>query len=214
MCLFLEFGVKVINNQAFKKMRLNIILLPFICLLPALVFGQTSGKGKIGVTYSVGGASSFNSGLVGAPCYEFTNATSCGLIYLSPKTKSIEWETGVNYSLFNIKTTPAPGIDGEISNSTMTLIDIPLGVRATFADYLFANGGMLIGLEMTNYSTFDNQSGFGIYGGVGGNYDFKFGGSVFINPYVKLHSLIPFSAWKNHSRVLDYGVKVGIMYSF
>ncbi|NLO71755.1 MAG: hypothetical protein GX102_12605 [Porphyromonadaceae bacterium] len=193
-------------------MKLKIIILALICLLPALIPGQTPDKGKIGISYSIGGATSFADRTEGAPDFEFSNATSFGLNYLAPKNNLIAWETGVNYSLYNIKTLPADGVDREISNSTMTLIDIPLGVRADFADFFFVNGGMLIGFEMTNNSTFHSQSGFGVYGGAGGNYDFKFGGSIFINPFVKIYSLLPFAEWKNHSKLLEYGVRIGVLY--
>ena len=43
-------------------------------------------------------------------------------------------------------------------------------------------------------------------------YDFRFGGSLFFNPYGKIHSLVPFGGWKHHDRILESGWKFGFTY--
>ncbi|MFV0390883.1 MAG: hypothetical protein ACK5KP_03210 [Paludibacteraceae bacterium] len=193
-------------------MKKRFLLITILILSITLISAQQIGK--IGSVYSIGAGSSLTGGVKGSASYEITRASGAGLVYLYRINNTIDWETGVSYSLYNIKTTPTEGIEREVSYSAMSLIDIPLGVRTTFDDYIFLNGGLLLGFGLNNTATFDTQSGIGLYGGLGGVYDFRFGGSVFVNPYLKLHSLFPFTQWTYHARLLEYGVRLGFTYKF
>lgn len=193
-------------------MRIKIVLTTLLFLFSINGFGQTSEKGKIGLTYSFGGVKLLANQAVSK---ELTpnNAETVGIVYLHPLKSGLELETGLVYSLFGFSKPSATEnganeIDGKIS-----VIDVPVGVRATFGKYFFLNGGGLIDFTPTNSLPISSQSGIGLYGGLGVVADFKFGGSLFLNPYVKLHSLIPFGNWKDQDRIFEtLGVKIGFTY--
>ncbi len=194
-------------------MKLKFILVFTAALIPFFISAQTAGKGQIGLTYSVnGGTSVLQPALEGSASHTVTNATGIGLIYLKPLSSWLEFETGINYSLYKIKTTSAPIPEVFTTNSSMSLIDIPAGLRATFWKYVFVNGGLLLDMDVMNNSSVSGQTGIGLMLGGGLKYDFKFGGSLFIHPYGKLHSLLPFGSWKNHDRILESGIRFGVMY--
>lgn len=194
-------------------MKFKLVLPLFIGLLPLLVTAQTAEKGKIGLTYSLnGGTSVLQPALLGAASYDITTANGIGLIYLKPIKNWLEWETGITYSLYKIKTTSSPTPEVDTSYSTLSLIDIPVGLRAGFWKYAFINGGLLLDLDLMNNSPVSNQTGIGLMLGVGLKYDFNFGGSVFFNPYGKIHSLLPLGFDKNNDRILESGLKFGITY--
>lgn len=181
-----------------------------VCLLPAIVFGQFSERGKIGASYSFGGVSllrqqDFSKNL--SP----TSSKTAGLVYLHLVKENLEFETGLTFSLFSFyEKTDAETKD---KMGSITLVDIPFGARATFGKYFFINGGGLLDLTTTNSSPISSQKGIGLYGGLGVVADFDFGGSIFLNPYAKLHSLIPFESWKGQDRILEtLGVKIGMTF--
>lgn len=99
-------------------------------------------------------------------------------------------------------------------NADLSLINIPLTVRANFANYFFANVGLLLGFETSSSNIIDKQSGVGALLGVGVQYELNNGLGLFVNPYTKMHALIPFSAEKYHQRLLEWGLRVGVTYSF
>ena len=94
------------------------------------------------------------------------------------------------------------------------MINIPLTVRANFFKYFFANGGMIADIDITKSKNADSQSGIGAMIGIGAKYDFPSGLSIFVNPYIKLHSLVHFSTDNYHYRLYNEGIRAGIMYEF
>lgn len=211
MRLFTEFGVKVINNHT-SEMRIKFIIIAFICLFSAHIFGQKTEKGKIGIGYSFGGVSLLSENDF-AKSLTPNSSSAASLIYLYPLKMNLELESGLTYSLFNFNKNSETEADTKEFNGNMSLIDLPIGVRATFGKYFFINGGGLIDFTLSNSLPIRSQSGIGLYGGLGIVGDFDFGGSIFLNPYVKLHSLIPFSSWKGQDRILEtIGVKFGFTY--
>ena len=175
-----------------------------------MVKSQNHESGKIGLAYSFNAGSILNNPLPESSVkYSVSSASGFELIYLYPAGKSVEWETGVNYTLFNISSKPATLPD---STYTLSLVSLPIGVRASIDKNFFVNGGLLLDFDMNGYAPVSHQTGVGLYAGLGAKYDFKFGGSIFVNPFVKVHSLIPYTSWKNHQRLLDGGVKIGFAY--
>lgn len=194
-------------------LKLNFIL-PFIfALIPVFMLAQSAEKGKIGLNYSLnGGTSVLQPALEGSASHTITHASAFGLTYLKPINNWLEWETGLTYTLFKITTTSAPLPEVTTRHSSMSLLDIPVGVRAGFWKYFFANGGLLLDLDMMSDSPVSSQSGIGGMLGAGVKYDFNFGGSLFVNPYIKMHSILPFSLNSSHDRILESGIKFGVMY--
>ena len=193
-------------------MKLKSVFSLIIGLLPIFINAQTTEKGKIGLNYSLnGGTSVIQPALEGAASKDIT-AAGIGLIYLKPINPWLEWETGLTYTLYKVKTTSSPVPEVTTRNSTLSLLDIPIGVRAGFWKYFFASGGLLLDLDMMSNSSISSQTGIGLMLGLGVKYDFSFGGSLFINPYGKLHALLPFSSDKHQDRILESGLKFGITY--
>ena len=96
----------------------------------------------------------------------------------------------------------------------MSLISIPLVLRANFSKIFFINAGTLIDFDFAkDNEIIDNQTGMGFTIGLGVKYDFKCGISVFANPFLRLHSLIYFVPDKLHNRLCDGGVRFGITYN-
>jgi hypothetical protein len=48
--------------------------------------------------------------------------------------------------------------------------------------------------------------------GLAVKYDFDNGISVFVNPYSKIHSLLPFQLEQDPQRILESGVRIGFTY--
>ena len=79
--------------------------------------------------------------------------------------------------------------------------------------YCFINGGLLLDIDAGTSRPIDSQTGIGSVMGLGIKYDFKSGFTAFVNPYYKLHSLVPFSSGDNHQRIMESGFRFGLMYS-
>ncbi|MEX0597108.1 MAG: hypothetical protein WD512_11465 [Candidatus Paceibacterota bacterium] len=79
--------------------------------------------------------------------------------------------------------------------------------------YFYASSGALLDIDISKSSSINNQSGIGGMLGAGVNYDFNFGLSLFVNPYVKIHSLLPFAVDNNRQqRIVESAIKFGITY--
>jgi hypothetical protein len=96
---------------------------------------------------------------------------------------------------------------------SFSLINIPLTLRVNFLKFFFVNGGAFLGLHASLESPIEPQNGLGAMLGLGMKYDFDFGGSIFINPYGKIHTLVHFSLNDYPQRVLESGFRIGIAYS-
>ncbi len=72
------------------------------------------------------------------------------------------------------------------------MLNIPVTVRANFLKYFWANGGMIVGLDISKDSPIDSQGGIGALVGLSAKCDFKCGATVFVNPYTKFYSLLGF----------------------
>lgn len=178
----------------------------------------TNSKGAIGVTYSgLGDNSAFNFQILdGAGSYSGKGHYSFGITYMRPITKNLDIETGISYRKHNFRLSnsslwpdaPEPNIT---SNS---VVDIPVSVRWSFLKYFFMNGGILLGFDTSkDNNNIDNQTGIGATIGVGAKYDFNdFPIGIFINPYYKMYSLIPFTIGNYHMRTDEAAFRVGIVY--
>ncbi len=203
-----------------KRKTLLIIVLIFTFYFSAN--GQSSNIGDIGITFSSLGSSeiAYYEDVVGTGGYEGENFFSAGITYIHPLNNWLEIESGVEYSEFAVTVTPPfyPGMNNESTNTEVSLLNIPVTVRANFLNYFYANGGILVDIELKNSDNIDdnsglaieNQSGVGGMVGVGAKYDFDFGASLFVNPYFKMHSIIPKGQFDQ--RILESAIRFGITY--
>lgn len=209
------------NSQNRNKMkRTFFITLSILFINQSFLIAQENGTKlsakKIGITFSSFGENDvfrFDE-LVGAASYNSDYFFTIGINYIHPLTKWLEAETGIEYSKHNIIIKPnlPPDMDNSSRNADLSLINVPVTLRANFLKYFFVNGGLIVDIDASTNSPIDNQTGVGALIGVSIKYDFKSGVSAFVNPYTKIHSLIPFSDTKYHQRIWENGVRVGITY--
>jgi hypothetical protein len=198
-------------------MRISALFLA-ACLLiiPATVTAQCGKKqfyGKAGVTFSSFGDNTvfrFNE-LDGAASFSGTGFQSFGINYVAGLNRWLESETGIEYSSHRLLMTPPfnPEFDNTPVEAGLSMITVPITLRANFLRYLFVNGGLLLGLDASPESRVDSQTGIGAVLGLGLKYDFRSGASVFFNPYSRLYSLLPFSAVDYPQRASENGFRIG-----
>ena len=203
----------------------NILLI--FCIFPFLLNAQNEGEnnkkfldGKIGVYFSSFGTNEvFQFGSVdGAGSYDSDHFFAIGVNYIHGLNNWLDLEAGLEYSKHNLISRPA--FTGDPGDSPVDmdfrLITIPITVKANFWKYCFANGGLLVDIDITESGDYniDEQTGIGFVMGLGGQYNFKSGLSVYVNPYFKLHTLLPIMPEQYHDRVLESGIRLGVTYSF
>lgn len=173
-------------------------------------------NGKIGTTFSTFGENNvfrFDE-LQGAASYNSDYFYTIGMTYLYPLNKWLEAETGIEYSKhsFIIQPNLPPNEDNSARKGNLSLVNIPVTLRANFLKYFFINGGLFIDIDGSTNSPIDNQTGIGALVGLSLKYNFDNGISVFVNPYTKLHSLLPFQTEQYPQRILENGVRIGLTY--
>lgn len=201
-------------------MKLRFLAILFLILTLHSANAQDAPKqkhfGKIGFTYSSFGENDVfrNESLVGEASYNSDQFYTIGINYLKPISNWLELETGLEYSKHTILIKPnlPPDMDRTPFKANFSLINIPLTLRANFGKFFFVNGGLLIDLDANISSPIDSQTGIGGLLGLGAKYDFDCGASIFVNPYLKFHSLIPFSQGDNRQKVFESGFRVGLTY--
>jgi len=139
-----------------------------------------------------------------------------GINYVHPLNRWLDAETGLEYSEQHILIHPnlSPNVPGLQRKASFSLLNFPVSLRANFLNYFFVNGGLLLEVDASTNIPIDNQTGIGTILGLAFQYKFKHGVSAFVNPYSKIHSLIPFAASNHHQRVFESGFRFGIMYNF
>ncbi len=201
--------------------KAKIIVLFFICLTslssPAQKTELHNRESRLGITFSSFGSNDviYLQQITGAPGYTSDYFYTLGFTYLHQYTKRLELETGIEYSSHKITITPnvPPYVDYAPYSAEFTLVNIPVSLRLNFGKYFFFSGGLILDIDPTVASPIDNQTGIGAGLGLGGKYDFACGLSVFANPYLKAHSLIPFMHDVYHQRVVETGLRFGLTYS-
>lgn len=176
-------------------------------------------KSKIGIhTTFIGGNDVFRfDELDGAGSQDGKGFYTFGASYTYILNSRIELQSGIEFSRHKIKINPAFIAIDIVSppwNENVKLLTVPLTANINFGKYIFLNGGFLLDFEIAKKSSIDKQSGVGAVLGIGAKYDFDSNISIFANPYYKIHSLIPFSSDNYHQRMQEYGVKIGVAYSF
>ena len=172
---------------------------------------------KIGLSYASFGTNDvirFQE-LDGAPSYNSENFYVFGINYIYPINNCLNIETGLEYAKHTITVKPnlPPDMDNTAYSANLTLIDIPVTVRADFLKFFFVNFGFITGFDISdNNSPVDSQTGIGAVGGIATKYDFKFGLSLFVNPYFKAHALIPFTDNNHQQHMMESGFRFGVTY--
>ena len=202
----------------------NIIISVFtlVTLFSTALNGQTtkgkfmSDNAKIGISFSSFGSNSVFrvNELDGASSYDSKSFYSVGLIYVKGLNSFLEFETGLEYSNHKIMVNPGvdPGMDMTPRKAGFSLISVPATLRVNFLKYFFINGGLFLDIGVSSNSPIDSQTGLGAVFGIALKYDFDSDIGVFVNPYSKIHSLLPLADWSNHQRVWESGLRFGVTY--
>lgn len=177
---------------------------------------STKFKGQIGLTFSSFGDNDIIrfQQLVGSASYFGDKFYTFGINYVYQLNRLLDFETGIEYSKHSISVHPnlPPQMDVFPYPASLSLINIPVGLRLNFLKYFFINGGLLFDIDISNSSPVNEQTGIGSSVGLGIEYDFNFGVSIFVNPYLKAHTLLPFSQVNYPQRLMESGFRFGIMY--
>lgn len=187
-------------------------------LLFAATASYSQGKNKIAIVYGAAANGLFTGAEpLGGPNYDGKGAALYELQFVRKLNRHFSLETGVSYSLNKILVRPQiyPGISQTGEKTTISMISIPVRVRYTLLKYFFINAGPSIDLETHPGSNeiSDKQSGIGLGLGIGGQYHFgKM--TVFVNPFVQKHAVLPFERTRFQRRLNEAGSKLGLAYNF
>jgi len=194
--------------------NISCLLLIFMLSAPVL----KAQKAEVGITFSALSDNSIarfkddymsDSGTDAGKSYTF------GITYLKPLNKWLNVETGIEFlqskaSIHSIVSTTS-GVTTVFRYGTLSLLNVPLGLRANFWKYCFVNGGVFLDIDVSSNSPVQTQTGLGSLLGFGLKYDFKTGISLFVNPYMKVHSF-PLSFQTNQEHLLESAVRFGVSY--
>jgi len=173
-------------------------------------------KSKVGVTFSSFGDNAvarLNASYMGDASYDVNKTYTVGFTFLRTLNNWLEFETGIEYINSSITVRPAPMIPEMPSHiNKVSIINFPISIRANFWKYCFFNTGILIDNDISSNSSIDAQTGLGGLMGLGLKYDFKSGISIFVNPYLKVHSIIPYNFDTSTQHFLESAVRFGATY--
>jgi len=199
-----------------KQSICTFILL--VVSLPVLQAHSSDSKyeNRIAISFSSFGDNFvyYSEDLAGAASYDGDYFLAVGIHYLHPLNRWLELETGAEYARHHILINPnlPPQMDSTPRKAAFSLINIPVTLRANFLRYFFVNGGPFLDIDASTTSPIDSQTGLGAMLGVGMQYRLHSGIALFVNPYVKNHSLLPFGFFNHHERVFEAGFRLGITY--
>jgi hypothetical protein len=192
-----------------------LLIIPFCLKAQDKIDKSTS----IGVNYSTTKSEALTyASLVGAGSFSGGRVDIYGISLLKRLSKRIDFEIGVEHashdfvyevSSFNSLTNSFDDISRDVS---VRLWSVPILFRLNLWKYFFLQSGTTIDMDNSDESDLTNQSGLGFNLGLGVNYDFEFGGSLFVVPYFESHALIEFDQDKYPTRITEAGIRIGLMY--
>ncbi len=193
-----------------------LVMLVLACGNPAAAVtkGEKSPIRKIGITFTGVGENDVLTftNLEGAPSYIGKGFWAAGVVFSQGINRWLEWESGVEYSHHRIEVVPnlSPEFSVNSREEKAALITLPFTLKAGFLKYFFVSGGVMLDLDASINSPIDSQTGFGLSAGAGLKYDFRSGLSLFVNPYVRAHSLLPLMDFSHHNQIWDNGIRIGV----
>jgi len=184
------------------------------CLLKAQSQRQTDNHPAIGLGVTILGSNdmAYFTSLEGGASFRGDRFINAGFYYLHPLNKFLKIETGLEYARHHLYILPnlPPGMDDSTHPSSLSLINVPVILRADFLKYFFMNVGLNLSIDASKEMDLQDQTGFGVIIGPGIKYEFNNGAGVFINPYARIHNLISFSMPTYKTHLLESGFRVGL----
>lgn len=196
-------------------------LVCFYLMLFAIVVADAQTEfdksSKLGLVFGTGGMEVVNfKQLSGSGGRDGKGYFVAGISYIKPLKKWFSLETGLEYSHYKIKASSAPMPGMWYWGTEASLIAIPVNARFNFLKYFYGQGGLLFDIDVSKKDDIDKQTGIGINLGLGAQYNFKGGLSLFLNPYIRNHGLIAFNPPReifSNDMIWESGVKLGILYA-
>jgi hypothetical protein len=172
---------------------------------------------KLGIVLGAGNAdiTKFKS-LYGSGGRDGKGYFVAGISYIKPLKKWFSFETGLEYSHYKIKASSAPMPEMWYWDTEASLITMPVNARFNFLKYFYGQGGLLFDIDISKKDDIDKQTGIGVNLGLGAQYNFRGGLSLFLNPYIRHHGLIAFDPPRSifsNDMIRESGVKLGILYA-
>ena len=200
-------------KSAMNSKKTVCLFLVFFCFTTFV----SAQKGQLGITFSAlsdNGVARFRS-MEDDSSTDAGKSFTCGISYLKPLNRWLDIETGLEYLSCPVEKQiiyigPTTGLFTS-QRATLSMLSLPVTVRANFLKYFFVNTGLLLDIDVSSNSIINSQSGLGTLLGLGMKYDFKNGISLFVNPYTKVH-LFPLSFERNQQHFMVSAVRFGIAY--
>lgn len=150
--------------------------------------------------------------LAGSASYGGSGFYTLGASFSRPLSRRFDFETGLAFSRHRILVQPnlPPDMDDTPYETTLQLFTVPLIFKLNLGRLFFLNGGTMLHVDTGLSSAVDNQSGIGAMLGFGIGYEFQSGISLYINPYLKAHSLVPFAPDRYHHHLMESGIQLGL----
>ena len=169
----------------------------------------------LSVIYGTGSANIVNAG-IGAAGFKSEGQILFGLNYVHRLDRLFSIETGLEYSSNNLLWDYEDAYDPTFKpqKTNIKLLSVPVYGNFTFFKYLFLNAGFSVDFDTnhTSNSITPNESGIGVFLGIGGKYAFRHF-SLLVNPFVQAHDIMSFSP-SGGGILANSGVKFGVGYSF
>lgn len=195
-------------------MKRSILIILFTHILFLFVNAQNQGKNddkiSIGIAFSTLGKYNVKTPSnrdVEIPKYSSESFYSLGISLFYNLNKIVAIESGIYYSdhLINIDSPykhPTFFLDEKIE-----LIEIPINFRFEFK-YFYISSGLIFDFQVTEDQYIDKQGGIGVNTGLGINYHFKSGISVYAGPIGYIHSAVSL----DKHRLMGISPQIGVKY--
>lgn len=204
-------------------MKITFFFLAFLLFTISISNAQNASnqyhQNAIGLTFSTFGNNYFGQIFPGktregGASHDSKDFYAIGVSYFHQLDKHLALETGIEYEHQPISTTSnlPPDVPQVVTQHQFLLISIPVLARLTFLKYFFLQGGPFLDMEKSSANGLDSQTGLGLNLGLGVNYDFKYRWSIFVDPYLKFHSIVPFDAGNYHDHLYEAAVRFGVAY--
>ena len=197
--------------KSFGLKRASVVILFFVSVT---CYSQETWYGEI-AAYAGGGINDIfrYKELMGAPSYTgngfFTGGASVRRIIK-------EWfsvEGGINFSeqYFTMHSAPTPEVI--TSSGHFGMLSLPVKARFDFLKYVFAEAGIVPGLQTGNTHSFD-LSGLGLTAGLGLKYRFKSDIIITLGAYETQYAMLSLSGDNHPYTLSNTGLTAGVGYRF
>lgn len=199
------------NESCSKLFTMKNLLLILFILISSYTFCQNKQKGNLNISYSSGENIFYSDpALTGDGGYTGKGYFIIGVNYSKPLNRWLNFNSGLDYSLQKIETSPAPMIQGSTILHRINLVSFPFSFKAVLLKYFYFQAGASLDLE-TGISHLDNQTGIGLMGGIGAQFNIK-RAIFFVSPFIKRYSFIRFDPGVNAKKLYLTGLQVGLGY--